>query len=675
MKLLKEQVLLEEKDISIEYETPKVTLYSVHSYDQVMSFVEHNYFGGLSQNTIEDCIKDGPAFVLLDKQTNVHYFIHGKTCLCKGETGHNVSLYLLTDPDDKLFNMLIKTFNIASYTTISTLYNAIRGHIFEDTYDPFVVDIIKGDPFTAFISFDNYNIPIKDTYITAFLDTTYYGQPVNTQMQSLRILCKIFGNDFFTNRHSAILNDYIKGIINDFKTDPDTHNLMSVYDVVGDLLLTKDFEYVLKLCLFYYDWSEVDIADLYDVFKNQLLDGPYTFVFDNYMKLTNGDLSEIRHHIGNAIIGSVHEHYITEYIMDVTSWPYEVDFGTSEIADNLSSRDNSKDFIEGCLTNDIAEYWYGNYYEARLDEISWDDIDIHNQELLESHGITEGNLGSIEDFDLTRAFSVAMSEGNDVGAQNACLKDFNDAFYDAVPGNCSVYLPYTDNNSSGEVRVAISLDFVESNLEDIWDNFNYYSSDITECILRTFLDQLSDNFRFYDHDWYDFDVDAYNWRLADELHEVDWDSVEIPNDDLEEAWLNQDGGIWDYETSDIDGEDVVDITKHEMSYYCNFLNPKDLEYMQKAKGVTGEIVQMSPNEYFDECSKIFNMPKDKLIAGVKDDPSIDTLRKVITQYKKKLCIPMLNKATNQQEGRHRMYVLGDMFGWDKKFPVLVVTNY
>jgi len=112
-----------------------------------------------------------------------------------------------------------------------------------------------------------------------------------------------------------------------------------------------------------------------------------------------------------------------------------------------------------------------------------------------------------------------------------------------------------------------------------------------------------------------------------------------------------------------------------MSYYRNFLNPKDLEYMQKAKGVTGEIIQMTPNEYFQHCADIFGTTKDYQIDLVKNDRVINTLKKVITEYKKKLCIPMLNKATNQQEGRHRMYVLGDLFGWDKKFPVLVVTNY
>ena len=33
---------------------------------------------------------------------------------------------------------------------------------------------------------------------------------------------------------------------------------------------------------------------------------------------------------------------------------------------------------------------------------------------------------------------------------------------------------------------------------------------------------------------------------------------------------------------------------------------------------------------------------------------------------------MLNKATPGQEGLHRMYVIGEMFGWNHKVPVLIV---
>ena len=46
----------------------------------------------------------------------------------------------------------------------------------------------------------------------------------------------------------------------------------------------------------------------------------------------------------------------------------------------------------------------------------------------------------------------------------------------------------------------------------------------------------------------------------------------------------------------------------------------------------------------------------------------------INKYKRKFPLPYLNIATKQQEGRHRMYVAGELFGWDTRFPVLVVQD-
>lgn len=45
------------------------------------------------------------------------------------------------------------------------------------------------------------------------------------------------------------------------------------------------------------------------------------------------------------------------------------------------------------------------------------------------------------------------------------------------------------------------------------------------------------------------------------------------------------------------------------------------------------------------------------------------------KYKRKFPLPYLNLADNAQEGRHRMAVAAELFGWNEKFPVLVVTKY
>ena len=112
------------------------------------------------------------------------------------------------------------------------------------------------------------------------------------------------------------------------------------------------------------------------------------------------------------------------------------------------------------------------------------------------------------------------------------------------------------------------------------------------------------------------------------------------------------------------------------SYYNNFLNEKDLAYMQKAKNRTGEIVMMSPNEYFKESAeKIFHNRQS--IDQLKRSREIDS--KSNAEYKEamkngaKFPLCYLNYADNTQEGLHRMMVAGDLYGWDTKFPVLIVT--
>ena len=111
----------------------------------------------------------------------------------------------------------------------------------------------------------------------------------------------------------------------------------------------------------------------------------------------------------------------------------------------------------------------------------------------------------------------------------------------------------------------------------------------------------------------------------------------------------------------------------DTSYYNNFLNEKDLAYMQKSKNRTGEVVYMTPSQYYEECAtKIF----DTTVAELKRQRRANS--EDITQYiddmlsgdKFPLCY--LNYADHGQEGLHRMMAAGEAFGWDTKFPVLVV---
>lgn len=114
----------------------------------------------------------------------------------------------------------------------------------------------------------------------------------------------------------------------------------------------------------------------------------------------------------------------------------------------------------------------------------------------------------------------------------------------------------------------------------------------------------------------------------------------------------------------------------EMSYYNNFLNPKDLKYMQDTKNLTGEIVQMTPEEYYKACANdIFHKPLDYIKKSRQIDDAL--INKYAKAMKDGEVFPMcmLNYENAGQEGLHRMMAAGETFGWDIKYPVLVVKPY
>ena len=110
------------------------------------------------------------------------------------------------------------------------------------------------------------------------------------------------------------------------------------------------------------------------------------------------------------------------------------------------------------------------------------------------------------------------------------------------------------------------------------------------------------------------------------------------------------------------------------SYCDNFLNSKDLAYMEKAKNRTGSIVMMSPDEYYNECAtSVFNTTPESL----KDQRRADGLVEQYIQDMRngdKFPLPHINYPDHGQEGLHRMMAAGDIYGWDTKFPVLVITE-
>ena len=134
---------------------------------------------------------------------------------------------------------------------------------------------------------------------------------------------------------------------------------------------------------------------------------------------------------------------------------------------------------------------------------------------------------------------------------------------------------------------------------------------------------------------------------------------------LKEAYLDDTERLYDYGTEKVNNYNVdnfFDTSRTGFSYYDNFLNDKDLEYMQKSKGLTGHIEYISPKNYFKYCADFFNKnPIDLIQRIAEDEESLNDLREVVTKYKRRIMLPYLNFSNRQQEGMHRMFVAAEIF--------------
>ena len=141
---------------------------------------------------------------------------------------------------------------------------------------------------------------------------------------------------------------------------------------------------------------------------------------------------------------------------------------------------------------------------------------------------------------------------------------------------------------------------------------------------------------------------------------------------------------FDYGTGDVNGSDIFDTsTTGTTGSWKDLLLGNDVDYYKNKKNLVGEIVQMSPQEYYEACADMFSSKKHKKVTANDlkqqreyDKKTLDYLKTVITDKKKKFPIAVLDLSYYPgQEGLHRMMVAGDLFGWDTKFPVLVIKTY
>ena len=115
-------------------------------------------------------------------------------------------------------------------------------------------------------------------------------------------------------------------------------------------------------------------------------------------------------------------------------------------------------------------------------------------------------------------------------------------------------------------------------------------------------------------------------------------------------------------------------TWEKASGYEDYLDSDQIDYYKNSKNRVGKIVMMTPTEYVNECVKLFkNRSSFQDLIHQRTDAYLPQYEEDMRNGDKfPLCYI---DYTSGQEGLHRMIAAGNVFGWDKKFPVLVVNVY
>ncbi len=141
---------------------------------------------------------------------------------------------------------------------------------------------------------------------------------------------------------------------------------------------------------------------------------------------------------------------------------------------------------------------------------------------------------------------------------------------------------------------------------------------------------------------------------------------------LNEASIDPEGKYTDFGTGKVINDNIFDDRTHVSFYDQLFTNP---EQMVEEENLKGHIEMLSPKEYYEICAtKIFpNSSVEALKRSREADPRVlEKIKEIIVKYKRQVFLPYLNYAEQNQEGLHRMLVAAELFGWDHKFPVLII---
>ena len=214
---------------------------------------------------------------------------------------------------------------------------------------------------------------------------------------------------------------------------------------------------------------------------------------------------------------------------------------------------------------------------------------------------------------------------------------------------------------------------VDDNLPDGEEEINKYLEDIYAMRQKGIYDTEDSEFSTENLVF----KEVRNAGLLDKLKELK--NIVIGKKlSLEEAvgYLDDAHEFKDYGTAEVEGGNVIDTTRAS-----TFATQDVLDHSDDAayEGVVYDIVDLTPAQYFELCGKVQHMDPEEMMEYIKsDERQLAHIKDVILKYHKRLQMPYVSFSkmdeVSGQEGRHRMYALGEMFGWDKEFPVMVIQD-
>lgn len=338
------------------------------------------------------------------------------------------------------------------------------------------------------------------------------------------------------------------------------------------------------------------------------------------------------------------EGYIDE---DQIDWPETVQnfmYYSVNAANNQRYPENEVTLKKGQVPHDLT----GSMKEALTEELNVPDKPSAQDKFryyweIESRAIKQPE-------DLLRKFKNKFPNQYDIwGEMFEWMLEHNEESV-VEPQNYALYLEYDLDTNWGYIALVEFKTRYQESLNEVYPQKNETKSDFINRFMRVTAKEYPNVKQRY--------------AVANSY----WDKHS-----KNEAYLDPEEKFWDYRTKEVQPGKYIDTSRSEIGWVDNLIH--NIKYFEQNKGVTARIVDMTPEEYFEECATLFHNSVEsqkKQIAA--DTETIEHLTDVIKKFGKRFPIPYINIANNSQEGRHRMYVLGELFGWDKAVPVLIIQD-